>query len=44
MGHLIQQYAESSRFLSHDEFRSLVRDLPIDLSPEQIRVVVGTRC
>jgi|TARA_Y100001954_G_scaffold210575_1_gene236647 hypothetical protein len=43
MGHLIQQYAESScGFLSHDEFRSLVRDLPIDLSPEQIRVVVGT--
>ena len=32
MGHLIQQYAESScGFLSHDEFRSLVRDLPIDL-------------
>ena len=43
MGHLIQQYAESScGFLSHDEFKSLVRDLPIDLSPEQIRVVIGT--
>lgn len=43
MEHFIRQYDEdSSGFLSHDEFRSLIRDLPIDLSPEQIRLVVRT--
>ena len=43
MDHFIRQYDEdSSGFLSHDEFRSLVRDLPIDLSPEQVRLVICT--
>ena len=43
MENFIKQYDEdSSGFLSHNEFRSLVRDLPIDLSPEQIRLVICT--
>tara|TARA_B100000482_G_C12607869_1_gene297814 strand:- start:400 stop:2334 length:1935 start_codon:yes stop_codon:yes gene_type:complete len=43
MEHFIRQYDEdSSGFLSHNEFRSLVKDLPIDLSAEQIRLVIHT--
>lgn len=43
MEHFIRQYDEdSSGFLSHNEFRALVGDLPIDLSPEQVRLVIST--
>ena len=41
MDHLIRQYDDdSSGFLSHAEFKKLITDLPISLSPEQIRLVI----
>lgn len=41
MEHFVRQYdGDSSGFLSHNEFKSLLRDLPISLSPEQVRVVI----
>ena len=43
MEHFVRQYDEDcSGFLSHNEFRSLVKDLPLDLSAEQIRLVIST--
>lgn len=43
MEHLVRQYdGNSNGFLSHDEFKSLLGDLPLNLSPEQIRVVIAS--
>ena len=39
--HLVLQYdADGSGVLSHGEFKALLADLPIDLSPEQVRTVL----
>lgn len=38
---VIRQYDKSSRgYLSHDEFKRLVDDLPVDLSAEQVRQII----
>lgn len=38
---IIHQYDNNSRgYLSHEEFKRLIKDLPVDLSPEQVRQII----